>query len=83
MIRVVLPHHLRTLARVDAEVTLDVEGAVTQRSVLAALGCGALLGRGGYCRRPGLNTLGKKKCRDPNRRDRGAGGLLNLAANGS
>ena len=31
------PAHLRTLARVDGEVTLDVEGAVTQRSVLDAL----------------------------------------------
>jgi sulfur-carrier protein len=37
MIRVVLPQHLRTLARVDSEVTLDVEGAVTQRAVLDAL----------------------------------------------
>ncbi len=37
MIRVVLPHHLRTLARVDGEVKLDVEGPVTQRSVLDAL----------------------------------------------
>jgi sulfur-carrier protein len=37
MIRVVLPHHLRTLARVDGEVQLDVEGPVTQRSVLDAL----------------------------------------------
>ena len=37
MIRVVLPAHLRTLARVDDEVTLDVAGAVTQRSVLDAL----------------------------------------------
>jgi molybdopterin synthase sulfur carrier subunit len=37
MIRVVLPAHLRTLARVDGDVTLDVEGAVTQRSVLDAL----------------------------------------------
>ena len=37
MIRVVLPAHLRTLARVDGEVTLDVEGQVTQRSVLDAL----------------------------------------------
>jgi molybdopterin converting factor small subunit len=37
MIRVVLPSHLRTLARVDGEVTLDVEGQVTQRSVLDAL----------------------------------------------
>src|SRR5438132_577949 len=37
MIRVVLPAHLRTLARVDSEVTLDVAGPVTQRSVLDAL----------------------------------------------
>ena len=37
MIRVVLPAHLRTLARVDGEVTLDVAGPATQRSVLDAL----------------------------------------------
>ncbi len=37
MIRVMLPQHLRTLARVDGEVTLEVEGQVTQRSVLDAL----------------------------------------------
>jgi molybdopterin synthase sulfur carrier subunit len=37
MIRVVLPYHLRTLARVNGEVTLDVEGPATQRSVLGAL----------------------------------------------
>ena len=37
MIRVVLPHHLRTLAHVGSEVTLDVKGTVTQRSVLDAL----------------------------------------------
>jgi sulfur-carrier protein len=37
MIRVVLPAHLRTLARVDGEVVLDVGGSVTQRSVLDAL----------------------------------------------
>ena len=37
MIRVVLPTHLRTLAHVDGEVTLEVEGQVTQRSVLDAL----------------------------------------------
>jgi molybdopterin synthase sulfur carrier subunit len=37
MIRVVLPAHLRTLAHVDGEVTLDVEGPATQRSVLDAL----------------------------------------------
>ena len=37
MIRVILPTHLRTLAQVSGEVTLEVEGAVTQRSVLDAL----------------------------------------------
>lgn len=37
MIRVVLPAHLRTLARVDGEVKIDVTGPVTQRSVLDAL----------------------------------------------
>ena len=37
MIRVVLPAHLRALARVDGEVELDVAGQVTQRSVLDAL----------------------------------------------
>ena len=37
MIRVELPQHLRTLARVDREVQLEIDGAVTQRSVLDAL----------------------------------------------
>jgi molybdopterin synthase sulfur carrier subunit len=37
MIRVVLPAHLRTLARVEGEVTLEVQGQATQRSVLDAL----------------------------------------------
>jgi len=37
MIRVVLPAHLRTLARVAGDVELEVEGPVTQRSVLDAL----------------------------------------------
>ncbi len=37
MIRVVIPHHLRTLARTTAEVTLEVEGPVTQRAILDAL----------------------------------------------
>jgi molybdopterin converting factor small subunit len=37
MIRVVLPAHLRTLARVGGDVELEVEGDVTQRSVLDAL----------------------------------------------
>ena len=37
MIRVVLPSHLRVLARIDGEVRLDVVGPVTQRTVLDAL----------------------------------------------
>ena len=37
MIRVVIPFHLRTLAKVDGEVQLQVEGQVTQRSILDAL----------------------------------------------
>jgi molybdopterin converting factor small subunit len=37
MIRVVLPAHLRALARIDGEVQLDVVGPATQRSVLDAL----------------------------------------------
>jgi sulfur-carrier protein len=37
IIRVTLPAHLRKLARVDGEVKLEVEGEVTQRSVLDAL----------------------------------------------
>ena len=37
MIRVVLPHHLRTLAQVGGEVQLSVDGEATQRAVLDAL----------------------------------------------
>jgi sulfur-carrier protein len=37
MIRVVLPSHLRALARIDGEVHLEVVGPVTQRSVLDEL----------------------------------------------
>jgi len=37
IIRVVLPAHLRTLARVNGEVKLDVDGTATQRSILDAL----------------------------------------------
>jgi molybdopterin synthase sulfur carrier subunit len=37
MIRVVLPQHLRTLARVSGEVTIEDNGPATQRSVLDAL----------------------------------------------
>ncbi|MCB9135616.1 MAG: MoaD/ThiS family protein [Anaerolineales bacterium] len=37
MIRVVIPTHLRTLAKVDREVELEIERPVTQRAVLDAL----------------------------------------------
>jgi hypothetical protein len=37
MIRIILPQHLRMLARVGAEVSVEVEGPVTQRSILDAL----------------------------------------------
>jgi len=37
VIRVVLPHHLRTLARTEREVTVEVAGPVTPRSVVDAL----------------------------------------------
>jgi hypothetical protein len=37
MIRIKLPAHLRTLAQADGEVTIDLESAATQRSVLDAL----------------------------------------------
>lgn len=37
MIRVILPTHLRTLARLNGEVELQVEGPTTQRAVLDAL----------------------------------------------
>ena len=46
MIRVVLPAHLRRLARVDGEVELRVEGPVTRRSVLDALEAGYPMLRG-------------------------------------
>jgi sulfur-carrier protein len=57
MIRVVLPAHLRTLAQVHGEVTLDVEGQPTQRSVLDALEasypmlCGTIRDRASHQRR--------------------------------
>jgi molybdopterin synthase sulfur carrier subunit len=37
LVRVALPAHLRTLARVDGPVELDVEGSATQRAILDAL----------------------------------------------
>jgi molybdopterin synthase sulfur carrier subunit len=57
MIRVVLPAHLRALARVDGEVHLAITGPVTQRSVLDALESrypvlrGTIRGHGGGPRR--------------------------------
>lgn len=39
MVRVILPQHLRTLARVSSEITLDVTSFVTIDSVLDALEC--------------------------------------------
>jgi len=46
MIRVILPPHLRTLARVEDEVVLHVEGGATQRAVLDALEAGYPMLRG-------------------------------------
>jgi sulfur-carrier protein len=46
MIRVILPVHLRTLARLDGPVELEVAGPVTQRTVLDALEAGYPVLRG-------------------------------------
>jgi sulfur-carrier protein len=46
VIRVELPHHLRTLARVNGEVTLQIPGPVTQRALLDALEDGYPMLRG-------------------------------------
>ena len=73
MIRVVLPSHLRTLARVDGEVELLVDGKVTQRSVLNALEarypvlCGTIRDHGGG-RLSGSSPVNKTSptnCRTP------------------
>ena len=67
MIRVILPHHLRTLAQVGAEVELEVEGPVTQRSVLEALEtrypmlAGTIRGHGTQQRRPFLRFFACKE----------------------
>ena len=59
-IRVVLPQHLRTLAKVDSEVTVEVGGTATVRSVLDALEtqypvlCGTIRDHGTLKRRPFL-----------------------------
>ena len=58
MIRVVLPAHLRTLARAQGEVELSIEGPVTTRALLDALEGrypmlrGTIRDHGGQCRRP-------------------------------
>jgi hypothetical protein len=60
MVRVILPQHLRSLAKVGSEVELQVEGEVTQRSVLDALEarypmlCGTIRDQGTKQRRPFL-----------------------------
>ena len=46
MIRVVLPAHLRNLARVNGELTVDVAGPTTQQSVLDAIEAGYPMLRG-------------------------------------
>jgi hypothetical protein len=46
---VILPTHLRTLARLDGEVKLEVPGPVTQRSILDALEAGYPMLRGTIC----------------------------------
>jgi hypothetical protein len=57
-IRVVLPYHLRNLAKVPGEVEVSVEGPVTQRSILDALEakhpvlCGTIRDYGTLKRRP-------------------------------
>ena len=58
MIRIILPYHLRTLAQVGAEVKVEVESPVTQRSVLDALEalypvlCGTIRDHVSHQRRP-------------------------------
>jgi hypothetical protein len=60
MIRVLLPQHLRTLARVEGEVQIEVEGPATLRSVLDALEAkyptlqGTIRDHGTFARRPFL-----------------------------
>ena len=60
MIRVILPYHLRMLANVSGEVSLEVEGPATQRSILDALEarypmlCGTIRDHVSHERRPFL-----------------------------
>ena len=67
MIRVVLPYHLRTLARVDGEVELEVSGPATLRAVLDALEarypslCGTIRDHGTLQRRPFIRFFACKE----------------------
>jgi hypothetical protein len=67
MIRVVLPYHLRTLARVDGEVQLDLTGPVTLASVLDAIEArfpvlrGTIRDHGSYKRRPFIRFFACKE----------------------
>jgi sulfur-carrier protein len=67
VIRVVLPYHLRTLARVEGEVAVLVDGPVTQGSVLDAVEAaypvlrGAIRDHGALGRRPFLRFFACEK----------------------
>jgi molybdopterin synthase sulfur carrier subunit len=67
MIRVVLPYHLRTLARVDSEVSVDVENPPTIGKVLDAIEakypmlCGAMRDHGTLKRRPFIRFFACKE----------------------
>ena len=67
MIRVALPAHLRTLARVEGEVELKVEGAASMRSVIDALEAaypalrGTIRDHGSEKRRPWLRFFACKE----------------------
>jgi len=73
MIRVQLPYHLRTLAKVEGEVEVEVEGVVTQRSILDALESkypvlrGTIRNHGSVDRRPWLRffACGQDLSHDP------------------
>jgi hypothetical protein len=67
MIRVVLPYHLRTLARVEDEVPLEIAGPVTVRAILDALEvrhpvlCGTIRDHGTLKRRPFIRFFACKE----------------------
>lgn len=67
MIRIILPFHLRNIAGVDGEVTLDISGPITQRTVLDALEAkfphlrGTIRDHGTLKRRPFIRFFACKK----------------------